>query len=64
MACFVANFIELLDLFISDNNCTNPDIRSFSTSVSFKIALGFGSISTMMGSNKTFYKTTFFAKKT
>ncbi len=62
IACFITNFIKLLGIFISDNNCINPNIRSFSTSVSFETTLGFGSIFMMMGSDKTFCKITFFVR--
>lgn len=62
MACFVTNFVEELSLFNSNNDCTKPDRRSFSTNVSFKTILGFGKTFVMMGSNKTFYRITSFVR--
>ncbi len=62
IACFITNFVTLLSLFTSNNECITPESSSLCTSASFANLLGFRITSLTMGSSITFCITSTFVR--
>lgn len=62
ITCFIANFLMLLYLFTSNNDCTTHESNFLCTSASFVNPIGFGMTSLTMGSSSTFRITSTFVR--